>query len=365
MATTVADALPPDPGSSAGAAPAAAGTADVERHLRAVARTVRRALLAEVPDAEPHDWLYRLVRSYPSRPGKAIRPALCLATCRAFGGTDADALGPAVAIEMLHNAFLVHDDVADGSEQRRGRPTLPAEYGVGLAVNAGDALAILANRLLRRHARSLDRDLADRLLDEFDTMTLRTLEGQATELGWQRDVTPGLRPEDYLALIMHKTCWYTTIHPLRVGALLGGRGAVDLRPMVRFGFHLGAAFQIRDDLLNLVGDEALYGKEINGDLREGKRTLVLVHLAEHARGADRDVVDRYLRLTPAERTADVIAEVRGLIDDYGSIEFTRAYAAGIAGAATVAFEAAFAGAAPGPDTDFVGALVPYMLDRGR
>jgi geranylgeranyl diphosphate synthase, type II len=366
-----ADAAPGE-GASAGGrdngerdlAPADA-TAFVEERLRAVGREIRRRILAEVPDAEPHDHLYRLVRSYPSRPGKAIRPALCLATCRAFGGTDDLAVGPAVAIEMLHNAFLVHDDIADGSERRRGRPTLPAEYGHGLALNAGDALAILANQVVRRHARGLDDALADRLLEEFDTMALRTLEGQATELGWQRDAVGDLRPEDYLDLIMHKSCWYTTIHPLRVGALLGSQGRADLRPMVRFGFHLGAAFQIQDDLLNLVGDESVYGKEINGDLREGKRTRVLIHLSGHAEGADRAAVHRYLRLSPAERTPVVIAEIRELMDAYGSIEFTRAYAAGIAGAALDAFEAAFAAARPGPDTEFVRALVPYMLGRTR
>ena len=344
---------------------AAGDTSLVEERLRTVGRGIRRAILAAVPDVEPHDNLYRLVRSYPTRPGKAIRPALCLATCRAFGGTDDDALPSAVAIEMLHNAFLVHDDVADGSARRRGRPTLPAEYGTGLALNAGDALAILANQVVRRHANGLDDALADRLLEEFDTMALRTLEGQATELGWQRDAVADLRPEDYLDLIMHKTCWYTTIHPLRVGALLGSGGRADLRPMVRFGFYLGAAFQIQDDLLNLVGDESLYGKEINGDLREGKRTLVLIHLAAHAAGSDRVVVDRYLRYSPAARTPEVIADIRALIDAYGSIEFTRAYAAGIAGSAAEAFEVAFAAARPGPDTAFVRALVPYMLDRRR
>jgi geranylgeranyl diphosphate synthase type II len=340
-------------------------TALVEERLRTVGRDIRRAMLAAVPDVEPHETLYRLVRSYPSRPGKAIRPALCLSTCRAFGGTEDDALSPAVAIEMLHNAFLVHDDVADGSARRRGRPTLPAEYGTGLALNAGDALAILANQVVRRHARRLDDALADRLLEEFDTMALRTLEGQATELGWQRDAVADLRPEDYLDLIMHKTCWYTTIHPLRVGALLGSRGRADLRPMVRFGFYLGAAFQMQDDLLNLIGDESLYGKEIQGDLREGKRTLVLIHLAAHAMGADRVIVDRYLKCSPAERTPEVIADIRSLIDAYGSIEFTRDYAAGIASSAADAFEAAFAVARPGPDRDFVRALVSYMLDRER
>ena len=162
---------------------------------------------------------------------------------------------------------------------------------------------------------------------------------------------------------MHKTCWYTTIHPLRVGALLGSRGAADLRPMVRFGFHLGAAFQIQDDLLNLVGDEEEYGKEIDGDLYEGKRTLVLIHLIGAAEGTDRATVDAYLGMRRVERTSDVVAEVRGLMDRYGSIEFARAYAGGIASAAYDAFDEAFEAVEPGPDRDFVARLIPYMLDR--
>jgi geranylgeranyl diphosphate synthase type II len=194
-------------------------------------------------------------------------------------------------------------------------------------------------------------------------MAMRTLEGQATELGWRRDRSTDLTPEDYLDLIMHKTCWYTTVHPLRVGALLGSRGSADLRPMVRFGFHLGAAFQIQDDLLNLVGDEAEYGKEIGGDLYEGKRTLVLIHLIGAAEGTDRATVHEYLAMRRVERTTDVVGEIRGLMDRYGSIEFARAYAGGIASAAHEAFDQAFAAAAPGPDRDFVQALIPYMLDR--
>jgi geranylgeranyl diphosphate synthase type II len=338
-------------------------TGSVEDVLDETGRLVRRAMLDAIPDGEPHRWLYRLVRSYPSRSGKSIRPSLCVATCRAFGGTDADALPLAVAIELLHNAFLVHDDIADGSERRRGRPTLAAEHGVALALNAGDALAVVAQKVLRGHCRGLVDDLADRLFEEFDTMALRTLEGQATELGWRRDDVAGLTPEDYLGLIMHKTCWYTTIHPLRVGALAGSGGAADVRPMVRFGFHLGTAFQIRDDLLNLVGDEDLYGKEIDGDLYESKRTLMLIHLMAEARGPDREAVAAYLARERAERTASEVAEIRRLMDAYGSLDFAAQFAEGIAGAALDAFEEAFAGARPGPDTDFVRDLVPYMLDR--
>ena len=241
---------------------------------------------------------------------------------------------------------------------RRWRPSI----GLGLALNAGDALAVLSNQILRRHSMCMDGELADRLLHEFDAMALRTLEGQATELGWRRDRVEELAPEDYLDLVMHKTCWYTTVHPLRVGALIGSAGAADLRPMVRFGFYLGAAFQIQDDLLNLLGSERLYGKEIDGDLYEGKRTLPLIHLLRNARGGDRDAIDRYLRLERSERTPAMVSEIRELLEDYGSIAFAAAYAGGIAGAALDAFETAFAPTS-GPHRDFVRALVPYMLDR--
>src|SRR5262245_39513682 len=101
------------------------------------------SLLSAVPQREPQQHLYAPVSSYLSRTGKSIRPALCLATCRAFGGDAADALPSATAIEMLHNAFLVHDDIEDESDLRRGLPTLHAEHGVPIAVNAGDMLTAL------------------------------------------------------------------------------------------------------------------------------------------------------------------------------------------------------------------------------
>jgi geranylgeranyl diphosphate synthase type II len=339
--------------------------ADVEDRLRQVAKVVRRSILDAMPDGEPHQWLYGPMREYPSRPGKALRPALCLSAGRAFGAKSEDVLGIAVAIELLHNAFLIHDDIADGSEMRRGRPTLLAEHGMAAALNAGDGLAIVASQVLRRAVRRLDRDLADLVMGEFDTMAMRTLEGQATEIGWQLDNVEDLGPEDYLELIMHKTCWYTTIHPLRIGAMVGSGGTVELGPFVRFGFHFGAAFQIRDDLLNLVGDEQTYGKEILGDIYEGKRTLTLVHLMATAKGADRDLVRDYLRRNRAERSEELVRTVRALMDDYGSITFTREYAEGILLVAEEYFEQAFADATPGPDLDFLRSLVPYVWARWR
>jgi geranylgeranyl diphosphate synthase, type II len=337
----------------------------VEDRLRQVGKAVRRSMLDALPDGEPHQWLYAPMREYPSRPGKALRPALCLSAGRAFGADPNDLLGIAVAIELMHNAFLVHDDVADGSEMRRGRPTLATTYGIVAALNAGDGLAIVASQVLRRATRRLDRDLADLVWGEFDTMAMRTLEGQATEIGWQLDQVEDLIPEDYLHLIMHKTCWYTTIHPLRVGAIVGSRGKVELGPLVRFGFHFGAAFQIRDDLLNLVGDERMYGKEILGDLYEGKRTLPLMHLLSVAQGSDRALVREYLHLKRPERSPELVRTVRDLMDVYGSITFTSEYAEGILLVAEEYFEHAFAGAEPGPDLDFLRALVPYVWARWR
>ncbi len=337
----------------------------VEGRLRQVGKTVRRSMLDVMPDGEPSRWLYAPMREYPSRPGKALRPALCMSAGRAFGANPDDLLGIAVAIELMHNAFLVHDDVADGSEMRRGRPTLAASYGIAAALNAGDGVAIVAGQVLRRATRRLDRDLADLVWAEFDTMALRTLEGQATEAGWQLDEVVDLGPEDYLNLIMHKTCWYTTIHPLRVGAIVGSRGKVELGPLVRFGFHFGAAFQIRDDLLNLVGDEQTYGKEILGDLYEGKRTLPLMHLVSVATGPDHALVLDYLRLTRSQRSPELVATIRRLMDDYGSITFTSEYAEGILLVAEEYFEDAFADAEPGPDLDFLRALVPYVWARWR
>jgi len=339
--------------------------AGVENRLREVVKTVRRSMLDAMPDGEPSRWLYGPMREYPSRPGKALRPALCLTAGRAFGAEPDALLGIAVAIELLHNAFLVHDDIADGSEMRRGRPTLAATHGMAAALNAGDGLAIVAGQVLRKATRLLDGDLADVVWHEFDTMAMRTLEGQAIEVGWQLDNVENLRPDDYLELIMQKTCWYTTIHPLRVGALVGSGGTADLAPLVRFGFHFGAAFQIRDDLLNLVGDERLYGKEILGDLYEGKRTLPLVHLLSVVRGADLDLVRDYLRRDRSERSAELVRAVRALMDDYGSISYTREYAEGILLTAEEYFDQAFVAAQPGPDVDFLRALVPYVWARWR
>jgi geranylgeranyl diphosphate synthase type II len=333
--------------------------------LEAYTEMARRAVLSYVPDRGETDYLVAPALEYLGRRGKGLRPALCLATCEAFGGGLEAAMPTAAALELLHTAFLVHDDVEDDSELRRGKPTLHRAYGRALAINAGDGLAVFALGALRENERRLGRRLASRIWSEFDFMARQTVEGQAIELGWQRDGRNDLTPDNYLDLIMKKTCWYTTVLPLRAGALIGTRIAVDLRPMLRFGFFLGAAFQIRDDILNLTGSRETYGKEPLGDIREGKRSLILLHLLAAATSSDREQVEHYLAKDRAERSDTAIAEIFTMMQDHGSIAFAEEFARGIARSAAVAFDEAFADVPESPARRFVGELVPYMVARDR
>src|SRR5277367_4236542 len=138
----------------------AAGAVDFESQLTSYTQRVAPLLTQAVPDREPKKYLYGPMSSHLSRAGKGLRPALCLATCGAFGGDLDQALPSAVAIELLHNAFLVHDDIEDASEFRRGKPTMHREYGVPLAVNAGDAMNALSLRVLKRNLSALGPELA-------------------------------------------------------------------------------------------------------------------------------------------------------------------------------------------------------------
>ena len=324
---------------------------------------VRAAMTDYLKPREPRRYLYNLVSDYPRRGGRMLRPSLCLATARAFGASDDDALKTAVAIELLHNAFLVHDDVEDESDTRRGRPTLNALHGSPIAVNVGDALFFMGLKALLDNAGELGVTLTMSVLTEAERMLQETVEGQSIELGWRRDNAIHLRETDYLQMIMKKTCWYTTIFPLRAGALIGSRSELDLDRFVRFGFFAGAAFQIEDDLLNLTGDPVKYGKELNGDIQEGKRTLMLIHLLEHASAEERARVSDILGRPRHMRTADEVTWIRDRMDAHHSIEYSERVAHGLAGAAQHAFDEAFAAVPSSRDRLFLEGVVRWVLSR--
>ena len=320
-------------------------------------------LLAAVPTREPHQYLYGPLATHLSRIGKGIRPALCIATCQAFGGRESQALQSALALEMLHNAFLVHDDVEDESELRHGKPTMRAEHGMPLAVNAGDTLNALGLKLLRENLPILGAKLTWRIFEEVDHMMLQSLEGQALELGWIRDNRCDLDATDYIRMALKKTCWYSFIHPCRIGALIATRDTAELDRFNRFGYYLGLAFQIQDDLLNLIGDDRKYGKEIGGDLLEGKRTLMLLHLLNNSGPADAARLRGFLSQPRVKRSDADVAWAIDRMHEYGSIAYARSVARHFAGATLYEFSQAFGELADSTHKRFIQEIISYMISR--
>ncbi len=313
--------------------------------------------------AGPARGLYELAAEYPQRGGRSLRASLCIATARAFGASLADAVDTAASLELLHNAFLVHDDVEDDSDERRGKPTLHVMHGVPIAVNVGDALAVMSLRPLVENRRTLGLRVSLQILQETERMARESVEGQAMELAWRRDNAVDLDERDYLWMILKKTCWYTTIYPTRVGALIGSHDSVDLDQFMRFGFFLGAAFQIQDDLLNLIGDRRQYGKELNGDLWEGKRTVMLIDLLRKADRAERQRIRQILFVTRQQRKAPDVRWIRRLMDRYGCIEHGRRMAHGLAGAALHECGPLLSRLPGSRDKQFITALSRWVLER--
>ncbi|WP_198956355.1 polyprenyl synthetase family protein [Archangium sp. Cb G35] len=323
----------------------------------------RQVLSRYLPEREPRQYLYDLAADYPQRGGRALRPSLCIATTRAFGGRLEDALASAASIELFHNALLIHDDIEDESELRRGRPALHLQEGLPLALNAGDALLVLSFRPLFENQRQLGPDLALRILQDCERTAIESAEGQALDIGWRRDNVTEVTVADYLEMVLKKTCWLTTIYPSRVGALIGSWGRVDLVPFIRFGFLVGAAFQIQDDVLNLIGDEAAYGKELNGDIREGKRTLMLIHLLKHAKPDEKARVVELLGLPRHERTVEHVRWIRSRMDVHGCIEHARQVANGLAGAALREFSTVYGVLPASRDRQFIEELITWVIER--
>ena len=232
--------------------------------------------------------LYDLVLDYPLRSAKALRPALCIATCRALGGRLEAVLRSAAVVELYHNAFLVHDDVEDRSEKRRDQPTLSAVHGAPIAVNVGDAMLALSLFPLLENMNTLGLGQALRVLQVVARMARESAEGQALELDWVRRVHWQLTDADYIRMILKKTSWYSFVTPMLIGGIVAGVPASRLAALRAFAICVGIGFQIQDDILNVTADEQRYGKEIDGDLWEGKHTLILLHALREATVAERE-----------------------------------------------------------------------------
>jgi len=308
--------------------------------------------------------LYDLMLDYPLRAGKSLRPALCIATCRALGGRLEDVLRTAAVIELYHNAFLIHDDIEDGSRTRRGLPTLHAAHGVPVAINVGDAMLAVAMRPLLDNARVLGLGKALRILDLVCRMAIETVEGQALELDWTRRNRWDLRDVDYWHLVYKKTCWYTFVAPMLIGAIAANLPVERFLRLRKLAIYLGVAFQIQDDVLNLqAGPE--YGKDLADDLVEGKRTLLLLHALRTASPSHRARAEAILGRPPGDKSDEDLRFLRDLITATGGADHARAVASAVARKADAALDAVSGWMFPSTHLDFLRELVSYVVSRDR
>jgi geranylgeranyl diphosphate synthase type II len=269
------------------------------------------------------DLLYRMMRDYPSRRAKGTRPFMCITACRAMGGKEDDAMLTAACLELFQHWILIHDDIEDGSEMRREQPTLHKIHGEALALNTGDALHARMWGLLAGNRARLGPDKTLRIISEFSRMVNETTEGQQMELVWVRENNWKLSESDYDQMVMRKTSWYTVASPCRLGAIVAGANDSDLEKLLQFGLKLGVGFQIQDDALNLIGDPSKYGKEIGGDILEGKRTVMLLKLLEVAKPEERQEVISVMDKPRHEKSQEDVAMVLSLMKRYDTIGYAQ------------------------------------------
>ncbi|HXW36599.1 MAG TPA: polyprenyl synthetase family protein [Nitrososphaerales archaeon] len=316
---------------------------NLQEEMQRVKSKVDSLILEELlPASSPIpeiDLLYRMMRDYPARPAKGLRPFLCVATCRAMGGSEDDALLTASCIEMFQHWILIHDDIEDGSDLRRGQPTLHRMYGDPLALNAGDALHARMWGALVSNARRLGEARALGIMTEFSTMVDETTEGQHMELSWVREGRWDLSEHDYYEMCARKTSWYTAAGPCRLGAIVAGAGEAELARLLEFGTKMGVGFQIQDDALNLTGDPRKYGKASTDDILEGKRTLILLRLLGLVTRDEKGRLVSVMAKSRDDKTPADVEYVLSLVKKYDTIGYAQKRAKELIDEALVALRA--------------------------
>lgn len=264
--------------------------------------------------------LFEMINDYPLRGGKGLRPSILIMFCEAFGGKIEKALNTAAALEIFQNWIVIHDDIEDGSELRRGKPALHVKYGIPLALNAGDALAGKMWEFLHSNREILGAEMSLNVIDQFLRMYHKTTAGQHVELSWVQNKRWDLTRDDYFMMCQRKTSWYTCATPSWTGAMIAGASDEYRDIIYDFGIDLGIAFQIQDDILNLVGNEEVYGKEIAGDLWEAKRTLITIDLMECATEKEKVFLKEAFDKPRDEKNADDMNNILEMIKGYGCID---------------------------------------------
>lgn len=294
-------------------------SADIDEHLRTYFR--------EGSHPDMGRYLYEPLAAYSDNGGKRHRPLITLLACKAVGGDERLALRAGAAIEHFHTAALIHDDIADESQLRRGEPCMHITMGEGLAINAGDlALSLVTGTVLNDEL--LGDSVKIRVLKELVDMTTRTIEGQAMDIGWARDKRFDITVEDYLCMAQHKTAYYSGAVPLAIGAIVGGGSEEQVEVLRSYGMSTGLAFQLQDDLLNLVGSKEAATKDFRSDITEGKRTMVAVHALAHTEGTQREELLDILSSKETDQAR--LTRAVEIMQDAGSIDYVRDYAVKLA-----------------------------------
>jgi len=266
-------------------------------------------------EGEP-DEVYGMLLPYVKSKGKRVRPTLAVFSYRAVGGKGDGILTLATLIEMFHNFTLIHDDIEDNSQFRRGEPTLHKKYGVAIALNSGDALYNLIWKELAEL--KLDCELYRTLNRLFVSDFKRVVEGQGFELNWEYYNKFDIDEQQYFRMVQKKTAALMGLS-CETGALMGGADGNTRKALRNFGEKIGISFQIQDDVLNLTGDFEKYQKEIGGDITEGKRTLMVVHVLRHTTDEEREKIVSILS-NNTEKKED-INYVIDIFNKYGSMDY--------------------------------------------
>jgi geranylgeranyl diphosphate synthase type I len=277
---------------------------------------IQHAMRTAFPDAEAQVAQFYAMMEYhlgwrdgelrPSNldPGKLLRPQMALLAACAVGGSAARALPLAAGIQLIHDFSLIHDDIEDNSDTRRGRATVWKKWGLAQGINTGDGMFVIAHLAVHRLAEAgVNAPLVLEILRRFDETILRICEGQFLDLSYEGNLS--ITEDDYLAMINRKTAALVA-GATEMGAMVGEANEASTRALFEFGHNLGLAFQIQDDILGIWGDPTLTGKPYAADLYQCKVSLPIIHALRNA--DDRDTLAEIYRA----RHMDDDAVQRGL-----------------------------------------------------
>jgi len=258
--------------------------------------------------------LYEASRHLPMAGGKRLRPVLTMLCCEAVGGTETDAIPFALAVEIIHNFTLVHDDIMDKSTLRRNLQTVHIKYSEPTAILAGDLLFVKAFEALETYSK--DMIMFRKLNNHLIQSVIEVCEGQQLDMNFEHQK---MIPEsEYIDMIRKKTSALFRIAS-DGGALIGGASNNIIKALNSYGTSLGLAFQIRDDYLDMSSTASTLGKDIGNDIRNGKKTLIAVHALSHCKGKDKEILTRLFG--KADASEKEVETVFNLFESCGSINY--------------------------------------------